>query len=331
VLAVGWPGSGRPPGRRGRRPAPPGPGQGPLQVARRDAQRPLTRPGRGVGPGGWPRQRPVRVRVHGARPRRRHCRRGRSRAAAGIPHRLVTSQEKLGQGNYLQIPLTRHCWSAWRTLPSSDRARDTISERNARQSVRFGIRNSSQGGRPQDEQARRVGTRPAPGRPITVEPLDSARDRPGGLSMPSSVLTWPVGVQAALPDGSNRVIHTPYTFSLSAALPGLVGRRLVGSGRRRAADLALADQLIDFALQLRRLLGRVPALSIPPLCPCRPWGSPQGSRMRPSRRRRAGRVRGWCRIGEPARRCCAASARRRRPGCGGGAAMVAAVLDLAAV
>jgi hypothetical protein len=32
------------------------------------------------------------------------------------------------------------------------------------------------------------------------------------------------------------------------------------------------------------------------------------SGMRPSRRRWAGRVRGWCRIGDPARRCCAASA-----------------------
>jgi hypothetical protein len=37
--------------------------------------------------------------------------------------------------------------------------------------------------------------------------------------MPSSVPTWPVGVQAALPDGSNRVIQTPYTFSLPTAGP----------------------------------------------------------------------------------------------------------------
>jgi hypothetical protein len=46
------------------------------------------------------------------------------------------------------------------------------------------------------------------------------------------------------------------------------------------------------------------------------------SRMRPSRRRWAGRVRGWVSDRRSARRCCAESAGSSRPGCvGGGAAM----------
>jgi len=46
----------------------------------------------------------------------------------------------------------------------------------------------------------------------------------------------------------------------------------------------------------------------------RAWSGRLGcARMRPSRRRWAGRVRGRCRIGDPARRCCGASA-SSRPG-----------------
>src|SRR5215211_4668160 len=65
VLAAGRPGSGRPGGRRGRRPAPPGQGQGPPQAVPQGRHAPLTRPGSGVGPAGWPRQRPIRVRGQG--------------------------------------------------------------------------------------------------------------------------------------------------------------------------------------------------------------------------------------------------------------------------
>jgi hypothetical protein len=43
----------------------PGQGQGPPQAVPQGRHAPLTRPGRGVGSAGWPRQRPVRVRVQG--------------------------------------------------------------------------------------------------------------------------------------------------------------------------------------------------------------------------------------------------------------------------
>jgi hypothetical protein len=64
----------------------------------------------------------------------------------------------------------------------------------------------------------------------------------------------------------------------------------------------------------------------------RAWSGRLGcSRMWPSRRRWAGRVRGRCRIGDPARRCCTASASSSRPGCvEAERRWVAAVLDLAA-
>jgi hypothetical protein len=43
----------------------PGQGQGPPQAVPQGREAPLTRPGSGVGSAGWPRQRPVRVRVQG--------------------------------------------------------------------------------------------------------------------------------------------------------------------------------------------------------------------------------------------------------------------------
>src|SRR5215211_5038236 len=119
---------------------------------------------------------------------------------------------------------------------------------------------------------------------ITVEPLDFARDRRGGLSMPSSVPTWPVGVQAALPDGSNRVIQTPYTFSLPAALPGPVGRRLVGCGWWPEGGSCPGRSA-------HRPCVPAPPPSWPRPCPCpcpRPCPPPWGSPARPWRGRRPG-------------------------------------------
>ena len=65
VLAAGRPGSGRPGGGVDAGPRRPGQGQGPPQAVPQARQVPLTRPARGVGSAGWPRQRPVRGRGQG--------------------------------------------------------------------------------------------------------------------------------------------------------------------------------------------------------------------------------------------------------------------------
>ena len=65
VLGADRPGSGRPGGGVDADPRRPGQGQGPPQAVPQGRHAPLTRPGSGVGPAGWPRQRPVRVRVQG--------------------------------------------------------------------------------------------------------------------------------------------------------------------------------------------------------------------------------------------------------------------------
>ena len=65
VLAAGRPDSGRPGGGVDAGPRRPGQGQGPPQAVLQGREAPLTRPGSGVGSVGWPRQRPVRVRVQG--------------------------------------------------------------------------------------------------------------------------------------------------------------------------------------------------------------------------------------------------------------------------
>jgi hypothetical protein len=87
VLAAGRPGSGRPWGRRGRRPAPPGPGSRAAAGGPAGTQRALD--------AAWDRRGIGRVAATtagprpgaGARPRRRRSRRGRSLARGGCPRR----------------------------------------------------------------------------------------------------------------------------------------------------------------------------------------------------------------------------------------------------
>src|SRR5215207_3835498 len=87
VLAAGRPGSGRPGGRRERRPAPPGQGQGPPPGGPAGTQRALDAAQRRHGIGRVAATTAGPRPGAGARTRRRHRRRGRSRTHGGCPPR----------------------------------------------------------------------------------------------------------------------------------------------------------------------------------------------------------------------------------------------------
>jgi hypothetical protein len=88
----------------------PGQGQGPPPAVPQGRHAPLTRPAGGVGPGRVAATTAGPRPGAGARPRRRHRRRGGSRAAAGIPASAGNKPGELGagSGDRLQVPFTRH-------------------------------------------------------------------------------------------------------------------------------------------------------------------------------------------------------------------------------